>query len=264
MRARDFVVERVLKGDATAGSTIKIRYNLGCQSLGDGYYLVLLKNKGDVYEFSRSSGEAEVSEKTCTKYVRSEDTVANLAWEMFNSLQCPSNGVVADALDQLSCLAKNSVFSSSRDKGLPSLRDEIRKAVAPMTRNPNFEIQAMAYKALIANGEEDAIVPALDLLREISPSSEPEGVDHFRAFLLQYELRHVRLMPNMVDAVASRLDTKSLEARRAASYMLRESRQESAIPYLRKLLGDSDFEVRCNAEWGIGMATHAYPYVSAH
>lgn len=252
----DFVVCRVLKGNISADSNLHIRYRPGRQQLGYGCFLILLKNKGEVYGFPNSMREVEVSEKAYTKYIRSEDTVANLAWEMFNSLHSPSKRVVADALQQLSYLVRASASPSEHeyDRRLPAICADIREKIHRMTEYPDLRVRASAYKALIATGQEDAIVPALDLVQNACSDLQP---GHFNRYVsdLELELRNVKIGPDIVCAVASRLDTKSLKARRTVSYLLRRSEQGSAIPYLQKLLDDVDFEIRYNAVMGIALAT---------
>jgi|GEM_PF-3252131 len=84
-------VDRVMKGDVDPGSTITVHYSQQvCYPLYplSGYDLLLLNRKDGGLVFSKNSNSSlAVSEKTRSKYTRSDDVEENLRWEVMNALQ---------------------------------------------------------------------------------------------------------------------------------------------------------------------------------
>ena len=229
----DFQVDRVLKGTLKPGSSIKISFKSGQQHFF-GYDLVLLKKQGELYEFSRPEGSIAASEAVRSEYRQSDDVLANLRWEMINSLQDSSKWVVMSALEQSSLL-------------LPS---DIGNFVGPKINDANPRTRALAFQAYLTAGVEAAVIPSLDLIEQVEPSlktSESKVPLSLIAKIKQFQIR-----PETVGSVASKLNSKCDLVRELASFMLRESKHKAALPHLKRLLDDPSFEVRYNAV--IGMA----------
>ncbi len=229
----EFEVDRVLKGTLEPGSSIQVSYVSGHQHFS-GYDLVLLKKRGELYEFSRQEGSVPVSESVRSAYQQSDDVLSNLRWEMMNSLQDSSRLVVMSALEQSSLL-------------LPS---DIDRFVRPRIEDADYGIRGRAFGACIAAGLDTLVIPALDFVEQVETDIE---MSEFNVPLtLLVAIRRFRIGPEMVDAVASKLTSQCDIVRQLASFMLRQSMYRTTLPYFKKLLDDPDFKVRYTAVMGMG------------
>ena len=229
-----FRIDRVLKGDIEPGQTIELKYLKGQQHYS-GYDLVMLKRSGDSFVYSRIECSVPVSEEAYSVYKKSGDVMANLRWEMINSLQSSSEWVVHSALAQAGILTKS----------------DIEVYTKPKINAPDLRTQASALGVCIAAGMDGYVIPALEVVEKLCGSDNNEGSGVPTSLLNQ--LTKLQIKPAMMAPVAAKLDSKSAEVRRIASFMLRQSKVDAAVPYLKSALNDSDSEVRYNAVFGIAM-----------
>ncbi|MGI6296102.1 MAG: HEAT repeat domain-containing protein [Armatimonadota bacterium] len=229
-----FRIDRVLKGDIEPGQTIEVKCLYGQQHCS-GYDLVMLKRSGDSFVYSRIECSVPVSEEAYSVYKKSDDVMANLRWEMINSLHSSSEWVVQSALAQAGILTKS----------------DIEVYTKPKINDPDLRTQASALGVCIAAGMDGYVIPALEVVEKLCVSDKNDG-SGVPISLLNH-LTKLQIKPAMMAPVAAKLHSKSAEVRRIASFMLRQSKIDAAVPYLQSALDDSDSEVRYNAVFGIAM-----------
>jgi len=227
-------IDRVLKGDAEPGSTIRVTYPYGQQHFF-GYDLVLLKKQGDFHTFSRNECSIPVSDIAYSEYRKSNDAIANLRWEMINSLHSDSGSVVANAIEQRGVLS-------------PS---DIEEHLRPRTADPDLRVRALALGACVSAGLDAQVVPALETVEKMA--ADPQTAESGALLALTRDLRRAQLKPSMADTLAAKLKSGSVVVRRLASFMLRQAKAESVVPHLKSALNDSDSEVRYNAVVGLAL-----------
>ncbi|HEY3414054.1 MAG TPA: hypothetical protein VGM51_13515 [Armatimonadota bacterium] len=236
----DLIVERVMKGELRPGDHIQIAGDQprSIYPLSTGHDLVLLLRQGNSYAFARTVENCmPVSGKERTPYLKQLDVLANLRWEIVNSLQDASPAVVQAALAQGALLTKPYAATY----------------VKPLTSNADVTTRALALRVCLKLCDEAPVAESVKLvLSELSRARPSAGLG---VFLLRNALYEVRIKGNQVPLFASSLSSPLTEARRFASYMLRLSLRNEAVPLLKSALDDADSEVRYNGVMGLAELT---------
>ncbi|HEY3414330.1 MAG TPA: hypothetical protein VGM51_14930 [Armatimonadota bacterium] len=231
----DFIVERVMKGELRPGDRIQIA---GHDVISSEHTLVLLSRQGGSYAFARLVFTTmPVSATVRTPYVKQPDVLANLRWEIVNSLQDAAPAVVQAALSQGALLTKQDAATY----------------VKPLASNANVTTRAMALSVCLKVCDEAPVAESVKLvLGELSVARPSAG---WGVFLLRNALLEVRIKGDQVPLFASSLTSPSTEARWFASYMLRLSLCNEAVPLLKSALDDADSSVRYNGVMGLAELT---------
>lgn len=236
----DLIVERVMKGDLRPGDRIQIAgdHPRSIYPLSTGHDLVLLLRQGNSFAFARAVENCmPVSGRERTPYVKQSDVLANLRWEIVNSLQDGAPDVVQAALSQGNVLTK----------------EDAATYVKPLTSNANVTTRALALRVCLRLCDEPPVAESVRLvLIGLSGGRPSAGLG---LFLLQNALLEVRIKGDQVPLFASSLTSPSTEARRFASYMLRHSLRHEAAPLLKSALNDADSHVRYNGVMGLAELT---------
>lgn len=232
----DLAVDRVLKGDTQVGSRIAIH----CSEVSypplqilTGYDLVLLKKQGEEYTFARPAlSSMPVSKVARSAYVKSDNVVQNLRWEIINSLQDDNYTVLRAALDQGALLSAQ----------------EVAAYVKPLASNSDVRIRALGLAACIKSGDTSMVPQALQLvLTELDGGAKANAAAMMD---LRVALENARGRADDLPILAQGMNSKSADVREFASFMLRKSRNPAALPNLKAALKDSDVRVRYNAVMG--------------
>jgi len=239
-----FRVDRVLKGDITPGSTIIVTYSQQVcypRYFLSGYDLVLLKKHDGKFAFCLPSfSSVPVSEQTYSPYIKSSDVEKNVRWEMLNSLASSSPEAISAALGQYRLLA--------HPEAVPVLKKYACGSAA--------SDRAMAVSALVLAGEQDFVPEALALA--LKSYSLPVGSASMSGFQAQLILEEVGVPAKYVPDVGRVLASPDKNVRAFAARVLRSSKTDEIIPYLKAALYDSEQHVRYAAVMGLAERTKDY------
>ena len=242
-------IERVLKGEISAGSDIIINYKdqamINIRQCFSGCDLVLLRKDNGGYTFSKNAlSSFPVSKEARSVYIKSENVDTNLRWEMINSVQDSSYQIVRRALDQ------SYLFS----------KDDIATYIRPLMSSPDIRISIEALATCLAAGDSSLLPQAVQLV--IKQISDDQRYTPPAAKLRDVVMEEIVIGPDQVLFFTDAMTSDLPEVRKFACYVLRRSKQPTALPYLKAALDDSDSEVRYHAMMGLALITGDYEHTT--
>ncbi len=135
----------------------------------------------------------------------------------------------------------------------------LRGAYRALAASRNADTAALGLGSLIRLGEVSAMKQTLDRAAELQGSKSFSFVVKAVRFAVPTDPAAARAIGRMALA-----ETAEPQLRRAAAYSLRAAHTAAAMPYLGRLLGHADAEVRHMAVAGVSAYMHNLPSITVH